>query len=57
MFWCTMSSESLSISVCVLVVNPAIVLGIASFLGHVIAVVTQTPAPVLCSEALIFTLD
>lgn len=57
MFWCTMPSESLWISVCALVVNPVVVLGIASFLGHVIAVVTQTPAPVLCSEALIFTSD
>lgn len=51
-FW-----EPLDQCVCALVVNPVVVLGIASFLGHVIAVVTQTPAPVLCSEALIFTSD
>lgn len=42
---------------CVLTTVLVMFLVIASFLGHIIAVVTQTSAPVLCSEALIFTSD
>lgn len=42
---------------CVLVASLVMLLVMASFLGHIIAVVTQTSAPALCSEALIFTSD